>query len=102
MHIKLVLSALALALFTQIGMAADYEAGKQKATGVCAHCHGNNGISSSDQIPNLQGQKADYLKSALKAYQEGTRKAPIMNNMAANLSEQDIDNVAAYFSGLKP
>ena len=102
MQIKFILSGIALGLMTQMSHAADYEAGKQKATGVCAHCHGNNGISSSDQIPNLQGQKADYLKSALKAYQEGTRKAPIMNNMATNLSEQDIDNLAAYFSGLKP
>ena len=102
MQIKFILSGIALGFLTQMAYAADYEAGKQKATGVCAHCHGNNGISSSDQIPNLQGQKADYLKSALKAYQEGTRKAPIMNNMATNLSEQEIDNLAAYFSGLKP
>ena len=102
MQIKFILSGIALGFLTQMALAADYEAGKQKATGVCAHCHGNNGISSSDQIPNLQGQKADYLKSALKAYQEGTRKAPIMNNMATNLSEQDIDNLAAYFSGVKP
>jgi cytochrome c553 len=102
MQIKFILSGLVLGLIAQTGLAADYEAGKQKATGVCAHCHGTNGISSSDQIPNLQGQKAEYLKSALKAYQEGTRKAPIMNNMAVNLSEQDMDNVAAYFSGLKP
>ena len=81
---------------------ADLEAGKAKATGVCASCHGVSGISASDAFPNLAGQKAAYLGTALKAYREGTRKAPIMNNMAANLSDQDIENLAAWFSGLKP
>lgn len=82
--------------------AADAAAGKEKASNVCASCHGVNGISSSDAFPNLAGQKAAYLESALKAYRSGTRKAPMMNNMAANLFDKDIENIAAYFSSLKP
>jgi cytochrome c553 len=82
--------------------AADIEAGKKIGAGICSNCHGATGVSASDPFPNLAGQKPGYLKNALKAYKEGTRKAEIMNNMAAGLSEQDMENVAAYFSGLKP
>ena len=82
--------------------AANVESGKAKATEVCASCHGITGISASDGFPNLAGQKAAYLSKALSAYRSGDRKAPIMNNMAANLSDADIDNIAAYFAGLKP
>ncbi len=81
--------------------AADPEAGKTQASSVCASCHGVNGVSASEGFPNLAGQKAGYLATALKAYREGTRKAPIMNNMAANLTDLEIDNLAAYFSSLK-
>ena len=101
---KTIQTALCLVLLGYFGIAssADVEAGKQKATGVCASCHGPLGISASDGFPNLAGQKAAYLQSALKSYQDGSRKAPIMNNMATNLTSQDIENLAAYFSGLKP
>ena len=86
----------------KFSLAADVAAGKEKASNVCASCHGVNGISASDAFPNLAGQKAAYLESALKAYRSGTRKAPMMNNMAANLYDNDIENIAAYFSSLKP
>lgn len=82
--------------------ATDIEAGKKIGGSVCAGCHGVNGVSAADPFPNLAGQKPGYIKNALKAYKEGTRKADIMNNMAANLSDQDMENVAAYFASLKP
>ena len=97
-----ILISLVLAVSWASAQAADVGAGKSKAESVCASCHGINGISASDGFPNLAGQKAAYLVNALKAYREGARKAPIMNNMAANLSDHDIENLAAYFSGLKP
>lgn len=88
-----------------IAQAADVEAGKAKAATVCAACHGANGISVSDTIPNLAAQRAAYLEAQLKAYKDGVRKAPsatspaaIMNAMAAQLSAEDIANVAAYFA----
>jgi len=99
---KIIIAVLATALPFGATQAADVAAGKEKASNVCASCHGVNGISSSDAFPNLAGQKAAYLETALKAYRSGTRKAPIMNNMAASLFDKDIENLAAYFASLKP
>lgn len=96
------LTSLVVAIAWTPAQAADAAAGKSKADTVCASCHGINGISASDGFPNLAGQKGAYLVKALKAYREGARKAPIMNNMAANLTDSDIDNLAAHFSALKP
>jgi cytochrome c553 len=80
---------------------ADAEAAKATATSVCAGCHGPAGISAADTFPNLAGQKKGYLATALKAYRDKTRNSPMMNGMAAPLSDQQIDDLAAYFSGLK-
>jgi cytochrome c553 len=78
--------------------AADIEAGKAKVSTVCAACHGPNGVSVSDTIPNLAAQRAGYLETQLKSLKDGTRKNPIMNAIAAQLSADDIANVAAYFA----
>src|SRR5205807_1232527 len=85
--------------------AADIEAGKERATTVCAACHGANGQSVSDTIPNLAAQRAGYIEAQLKAFKEGTRMAAsatsptaIMAAIAAQLSADDIANVAAYFA----
>ena len=93
---------LAVAPFAQ---AADIEAGKAKAATVCAACHGANGMSVSDTIPNLAAQRSGYLETQLKWFKDGTRKAAgstsptaIMNAIAAQLSAADIANVAAYFA----
>ena len=77
---------------------ADIEAGKAKVQAVCAACHGANGLSVSDAIPNLAGQKPAYLEIQLRALKEGARKNPIMNAIAGQLSNDDISNVAAYFA----
>jgi cytochrome c553 len=81
-----------------LAQAADIEAGKTKALTVCAACHGANGLSVSDTIPNLAGQKAGYLENQLKALREGTRKNPIMGAIASQLKDDEIANVAAYFA----
>jgi cytochrome c553 len=80
--------------------AGDAAAGKVKAA-VCAACHGAAGISVNALWPNLAGQKADYMIKQLKAFKAGTRKDPLMSPQAAQLSEQDMENVAAHFSSLK-
>jgi cytochrome c553 len=87
--------------------AADIEAGKQLASTVCAACHGANGVSVNDAVPNLAAQRAGYIETQLKAFKEGPRKIPgavnptlIMNAIAAQLSTEDIASVAAYFSSL--
>jgi cytochrome c553 len=93
----------ALALFivlavAPVAQAADVEAGKTKVATVCAACHGATGVSVTDAIPNLAAQRAGYLEAQLKALKEGTRKNPIMNAIAAQLSAEDMANVAAYFA----
>jgi cytochrome c553 len=91
--------ALAIALLAApFTHAADIEAGKAKVQSVCAACHGGAGISVSDTIPNLAGQKAAYLEVQLKALKDGSRKNPLMNPIAGQLSADDIANVAAYFA----
>lgn len=82
--------------------AQDIEAGRARATAVCAACHGANGQSIADNIPNLAGQRAGYLQAQLNAFKAGTRKAASMNAMAAQLSAADISNVAAFSAGLAP
>lgn len=79
-------------------LAADVAAGKAKVDMVCAACHGATGVSVSDAIPNLAGQKTVYLENQLKALKDGSRKAPVMNAIASQLSPEDMANVAAFFA----
>lgn len=88
----------ALLTFAAGAPAADVEAGKATVATVCAACHGANGISVGDTIPNLAGQRAAYLQAQLKALKDGSRKNPLMNAIAAQLSAADIENVAAWFA----
>lgn len=78
----------------------DAEAGATKIA-VCTACHGANGISPADIYPNLAGQHAAYLESSLKAYRAGQRTggmSMLMTPQATNLSDQDIADLAAYYS----
>ncbi len=95
------LIAAAFALFSACALAAaDLEAGKKKAE-PCQACHSLNGNAESDaQYPRLAGQYADYLAKSIKAYKTGDRKSPIMAPFANPLSDEDINNLAAYFSNL--
>jgi cytochrome c553 len=74
------------------------EAGRQKAE-PCKACHGEAGVSASPDFPKLAGQHADYLYTALRHYKMGKRKNPIMAGQVATLSDADMRNLAAYFSG---
>ena len=90
--------AFVLALMTSIAWAGDPEKGEEKAA-ACAACHGaGGGAPISPQYPILAGQYADYLAAALRQYQSGERNNAIMVGLAAPLSEQDIDDLAAYFA----
>ncbi len=79
--------------------AADPKAGEEKAA-ACAVCHGKNGVSVSDGIPNLAAQRAKYLTAQLKAFRDETRKSRLMGIVASLLDDADIDHLAAYFGGL--
>jgi len=66
----------------------------------CQACHGGDGISIAASIPNLAGQKMEYLVAQLSAFKEGTRKHDIMNPIARQLNDEDIRNLAAFWSSL--
>lgn len=96
-------ACLAVGLFSLISSplyAADLKAGEKKAE-QCAGCHGAKGLSSYDsQYPSLAGQHAPYLSTQLHNFKSGARVNPIMQGMAAGLSEADIENLAAYFASV--
>ena len=89
----------ALILSSQ-GIAADIEAGKNKAAEACASCHGADGNSPAPNFPKIGGQYRTYLEKVLKDYKSGSRNDPIMSAMAAGLSPADIENLAFYYSSL--
>jgi len=99
-QILAILSAVTLAASANVAFAADAAAGKAKAAS-CGGCHGANGISAVPTYPNLAGQKEAYLVKQIKAFKDKTRTDPTMNAMAAPLSDADIANISAYYSGLK-
>jgi len=75
----------------------DVEAGRSKSQ-ACVACHGEVGAADNPAFPMLAGQHADYLVYALEAYRSGDRNNAIMNGQAAALSDEDIGDLAAYFS----
>ena len=99
MKVKSIILLALMASMPAVSYAGDAAAGKAKS-GNCAACHGAEGISGNDIWPNLAGQKAGYLVKQMKAFRDGGRKDPMMSPMAAALTDEDIDNLAAYFSGL--
>jgi len=76
----------------------DTAAGKMKA-GICTPCHGATGASPQDLWPNLSAQRMGYIVKQLKAFRDGSRKDSVMEPIAKGLTDQDIANLAAYFSG---
>lgn len=99
---RMILGACSLLLVASTPVVAgDEDAGKNK-TKTCAACHGTDGNTpTAPDIPRLGGQHYDYLVMALQGYKSGARKNPIMNPLAANLSQRDIQDVAAYFASQK-
>lgn len=96
---KQLVSILCLSLFAVVSHAGDVEAGKAKSI-TCAACHGGEGISPTGIWPNLAGQKEEYLLAQIKAFKDGTRVNAQMAPMVANLSDDDIAKLAAYYSSL--
>ena len=80
---------------------SDVKAGEAKAA-VCTACHGVQGNSTNPDWPKLNGQHAKYIVKQLKAFKAGTRKDPLMSGQAMTLSEQDMQNLGAYFAAQTP
>lgn len=80
----------------------DVADGRRLAESTCAGCHGANGISGKEGIPNLAGQRSPYLYLELKAYQAGRRDVGLMTNAVKFLSDDALVKVAAYYASLDP
>ncbi len=99
------LLGMALALSSQVLTAAsdkheilaDAKAG-EKAAVVCGSCHGVKGESSNALFPSIAGQNEKYIIKQLKDFQSSKRQDPVMNAQVANLSEEDIVNIAAFYA----
>lgn len=91
----------AVLAFASTAVFADGNAanGKTKAA-TCFACHGTDGNSVDPQYPRLAGQYNMYLQQVLHEYKSGQRDNPIMKGMVATLSDQDIEDISAYFSSL--
>ena len=77
----------------------DAAAGEPK-TAVCGGCHGSHGVSTDSATPSLAGQDPQYLTQAIKAYRT-TRKHALMSRLVSELSDQDIDNIVAFYTTQK-
>ena len=80
----------------------DLAKAQQTATQICAACHGADGNSATSANPNLAGQHADYITLQLAHFKAGIRVNPIMQGMAATLSDADMRALGVYFSQQKP
>jgi cytochrome c553 len=86
-----------LALSVALPVWAESEA-EQTAKTLCAGCHGPAGISTNPLWPNLAGQKDQYTANQLRAYRDGTRSDPNMGALSQNLTDAQIDALAAYYA----
>ncbi|MBI3284375.1 MAG: cytochrome c [Burkholderiales bacterium] len=106
---KKLFALLALASLAQAAAAAEVVGNAKDAAdkkiAMCIGCHAIPGYKATFpevyQVPMIGGQSAKYIESALKAYQKGDRKHPSMRGIAGSLSDQDIADLAAYYSQQK-
>ncbi len=83
--------------FVKAAMASKDGSGQQIASW-CGGCHGDGGISQSQYIPHLAGQRLEYLVGELKAYREGARDNPAMHAVVKSISDEEAWNVATFFA----
>ena len=89
---SLVLTALLFATATHA------QAPKPSRLGLCAACHGENGVANVKGVPHLAAQDRDYLAAALRQYRNGERQAAAMRAAAGALSDRDIDTLADWYA----
>jgi cytochrome c553 len=85
-----------------LGLPGSARAFDQQMIAGCVPCHGADGISRFGEAPNLAGQNAPYLLNQLRAFHTGKRVHREMHYMSRNLTEAEMEAIAAYFSGLPP
>ena len=100
-HKYLIFPALIAVFAAVLVHAGDRVVAKAKIEAVCQTCHGMDGIGSIAGVPNLSGQKKDYMTIQLEAYRRGQRQHAQMSIIAQMLSDDDIDNVTDWYSSIK-
>lgn len=80
---------------------ADVLKGKQRAAMACAVCHGPLGIAPMPSAPHLAGQQELYLVEQLRAYRSGKRKHEVMGVIAKPLTDEDIENLSAWYASIR-
>jgi cytochrome c553 len=98
--VMFILTWLAAATLAGTCAAGDVKAGRMKAQ-MCQACHGLDGLSKVPDAPNIAGQIEPYLTAQLQAFKSGARKNEPMSLVVANLSDKDVDDLAAYFSAIE-
>jgi cytochrome c553 len=98
--VALLAVTLSLAAYLPGAPAADVEAGRKKAQ-ACIACHGPGGNSSNPAVPSLAGQPQQFIVTQLIMFRLGNRKDPQMSPAAANLTNTDLNDLAAFFSAQK-
>lgn len=99
--IKAYLVLIALAGLAVRAGAQDVARGEAKASD-CVACHGALGISPNPTFPNLAGQNAAYVQIQLEKFKTGHRHHPLMTPIAQSLTQQEINDLAAYYSSIAP
>ena len=89
------LAITSIALTNTVQAAGDIENGRALNT-QCSACHGNDGMSNSEQFPNLAGQKESYLVAQLKKYKDGSRMDPTMSAIVGPLTDDNMNDLSAY------
>lgn len=84
-----------------LAQGGDAAAGKAKAA-LCAACHGPVGVSVNPAWPSLAGQQPVYLAKQIRLFRDGERVEPTMQPFVQNLTDQDIEDLAAYYASLSP
>ena len=100
--INLLLALSMLLAFSGVTQAAGDAAAAKDKLSMCQGCHGIQGYKtafpSAYHVPKLGGQHAEYIIKALEGYKSGTRSHPTMTALVKTLSQQDIEDFAAYYS----
>src|ERR1700761_2381438 len=84
------------------GSAADVPAAIKEKAEICAGCHGENGISETENIPSLAGQQDQFIQWQLVFFRGGARKNEQMQPIAEQISNEDVRLLGAYFASLTP
>jgi len=92
------IASLLLVAAPAVSFAKGNAAEGQNKSATCMACHGETGMATQPIYPNLAGQHEDYLEKALLDYREGRRTNAVMSSFALNLTDEDIEDLAAWYS----